>query len=246
MLWHDGLCKEGGGHLHQLHLHHLQHPSMGGGRRCLPTIPKLFWICTIFFQGVKVSELGDPSFAFSPHNFLKGDQDQWQGGLLHCHLPLCQHDHPPGEGGNTWGYHPGTRFDQGSYSTYNCDHRVSSTTSSRTGPSWTPSRFGVCTDAAGQILSSLSAGNATMPTLQQGPQGQFQIILGFFLVITLERVICVCNILTFNREKAVWVSADIVEKLCSHKRKRQDCARGVGYCWAGECWKIAFMKPCNL
>ena len=129
---------------------------------------------------------------------------------------------------------------------YSCAHRVSSTISSRTGPSWPPSRSGVCTDAAGQILSSLSAGNATMPTLQQGPQGQFQIILGFFLVITLERVICVCNILTFNREKAVWVSADIVEKLCSHKRKRQDCARGVGYCWAGECWKIAFMKPCNL
>ena len=60
--------------------------------------------------------------------------------------------------------------------------------------------------AAGQILSSLRAGNATMPTLEQGPQGQFQIILGFFLVITLECVICVCNILTFNREKTVWVS----------------------------------------
>ena len=119
---------------------------------------------------------------------------------------------------------------KGSYSIYNCDHRVSITTSSRTGPSWPPSRSGVCTDAAGQILSSLSAGNATTPTLQQVPQGQFQIILGFFLVITLECVICVCNILTFNREKAVWVSADIVEKLCSHKRKRQFCARGVGYC----------------
>ena len=28
----------------------------------LPTIPKLFWIYTIFLQGAKVSKLGDPSW----------------------------------------------------------------------------------------------------------------------------------------------------------------------------------------
>ena len=62
------------------------------------------------------------------------------------------------------------------YRMYNCDHRVSST-----GPSWPP--FKIWTDAAGQILFSLSACNVSMPTLtnfiQQVPQDQFQIICFF-------------------------------------------------------------------
>ena len=69
------------------------------------------------------------------------------------------------------------------YRMYNCDHRVSST-----GPSWPP--FNIWTDAAGQILFSLSACNVSMPTLtnfiQQVPQDQFKIFVFFATLLKFQ------------------------------------------------------------
>ena len=55
------------------------------------------------------------------------------------------------------------------YHMYNCDHRVSSTTSSKSGPSWPPSRSGLT--GADPLLTQC------WKCLHTCQQGQFQIIL---------------------------------------------------------------------
>ena len=80
-----------------------------------------------------------------------------------------------------------------------CNHRVSSTTSSQTGPSWPPSRSGLTQQGRSYSPSVLATPPCPRLPASTGSTRSVSNCFGLLFVITLKCIICVCNNMTCTR-----------------------------------------------